>query len=369
MEKIIPPDWKPWPPFEQLETLCKNADGLFHYAVTALGWIEQQIENRGTACQDWVMKGLTQEGGLNLLDTLYRVILTSWEGITENSDERTTPAQKLRHKNRLCGFQHVIGTILVLQKPLTIAQITALLADIPRENFDVKIFLKQFHSVLVPGTTAIFEDATPQMHKSFRDYIMDERAPTEFRILTGHAHFLTARSCLGVIVNSGSQPTVAVEYSVAHWYEHLRKAVEGKVEGDSNFWDEGGIWDLFKRMKEDTVVDVWKPRALAVFRDVAAAGWKLLQRVRVFPLSTVLASLTVPLRAFPLSHLLALLTTPRLLISSKCEVCAFPLSHILASLTPYPDIWENGLLETWKQKHQTLLSSSNPTPKDQEDRS
>ncbi|KAJ7755272.1 hypothetical protein B0H14DRAFT_3512390 [Mycena olivaceomarginata] len=101
------------------------------------------------------------------------------------------------------AFQHVIGTILVLDEPLTILQIIALLADVPEDEFDVTNFLQQFRSVLIPGTTTSFEEATPQMHKSFRDYIMDGPAPEEFRILTGHAHFVTARSCLEIIVRQG----------------------------------------------------------------------------------------------------------------------------------------------------------------------
>jgi hypothetical protein len=49
---------------------------------------------------------------------------------------------------------------------------------------DVINFLQQMRSVLIPGTTGSFEQATPKMHKFFRDYIMTERAPPGFRILT-----------------------------------------------------------------------------------------------------------------------------------------------------------------------------------------
>ncbi|KAJ7741922.1 hypothetical protein B0H14DRAFT_472579 [Mycena olivaceomarginata] len=205
MEEITPRDWKPWPPSGELEKLCNKADGLFHYAATAVHWITQQIDKHGRTCQGWVVKDLIQEGGLGPLENLYRVILTSFEDITKDPDEQAQPAQKLRHKNRLCGFQHVIGTILVLQEPLTTAQIIALLADIPMDNLDVKKFLEQFRSVLIPGMTRSFEEATPQIHKSFCDYIMSDHAPADFRILMGHAHFVTVRSCLEVIVNAGSR--------------------------------------------------------------------------------------------------------------------------------------------------------------------
>ncbi|KAJ7796797.1 hypothetical protein B0H14DRAFT_3157797, partial [Mycena olivaceomarginata] len=156
----------------------------------------------------------------------------------------------------------------MLEKPLTIGQIIALLADIPEDEFDVAHFLQQFRSVLIPSTTTSFEGATPQMHKSFRDYIMDGHAPAEFCVLTGHAHFLTARSCLEVIVKTGSQSDIVVEYSVQHWHKHLRRAVEGSMT-----WEDGRMENLFEQMVEEAVVDVWETRSWWVFLDVAAAGW------------------------------------------------------------------------------------------------
>jgi hypothetical protein len=170
----------------------------------------------------------------------------SFEDITIDldkvTDKRKQAVLKPRRKNRLCGFQHVIGTILVLQKPLTISQIIALLANIPKEYFDVGHFLQQMRSILIPGTPSSFEEATPQIHKSFRDFIMTEDAPAEFGIFPGPAHFVAARSCLEVIVKAGSQSDIVVEYSVQHWYQHLRKAVEG-----STTWEDERMWTLFGR--------------------------------------------------------------------------------------------------------------------------
>ncbi|KAJ7822873.1 P-loop containing nucleoside triphosphate hydrolase protein [Mycena olivaceomarginata] len=172
--------WNGWPTDDQLLKVSGKADGLFHYAATALQWIEGQIRQDGTASRKRVFDQLTQMGGLDPLEDLYKLILSSFEDI----DPPVQDALRLRHEERLRGFQHVIGTILVLQEPLTIRQITALLAYIPGDDFDVANFLKQFCSVLIPGRTTSFEEATPQMHKSFRDYITSDHAPTEFRIFT-----------------------------------------------------------------------------------------------------------------------------------------------------------------------------------------
>ncbi|KAJ7826587.1 hypothetical protein B0H14DRAFT_3722353, partial [Mycena olivaceomarginata] len=239
--------------------ITPNSNGLFHYATTALQWVGQQIHQYGKASQKRVFDQFTQMG-IGQLEDLYRLILTSFEDIDNLAQD-----EQLREV-RLAGFWHIIGTILILEKPFTIGQIIALLADIQEDEFDVAHFLQQFRSVLIPGTTTSFEEATPQMPKSFRDYIMDGHAPAAFCVLTGHAHFVTARSCLEVIVKAGSQSDVVVEYSVEHWYKHFMT------------WEDGRIENLFEQMVEDAVVNVWKAGSWWVFLDVAAVGWGLLKQ-------------------------------------------------------------------------------------------
>ncbi|KAJ7793562.1 hypothetical protein B0H14DRAFT_2533367 [Mycena olivaceomarginata] len=349
MKEITPdePGWENWPHPAELQKLYGKADGLFHYAATALQWIKQQIKEHGRSCQGWVLENLTQEGGLGRLEDLYRVILTSFEDI----DNQARNAR--RRELRLASFQHVVGAILVLYKPLTISQIITLLADIPVGNLDAGHFLQQMRSVLIPGTTTSFEEAVPQVHKSFRDYIMDVHAPAEFRIHIGHAHFVTARSCLEVIVKTGSQSDVVVDYSVAHWYQHFRKAVEKGVTCEDK-----RMWNLFGQMVEEAVVDIWKEESWKIFIDVAAAGWELLKVRTKYVRESKLV------RASPLLSFLALLTFPPHLVCSSCVLflccqslpCSLflplplPVSLIITNfswLQPYESIWDHGLLQTW----------------------
>ena len=58
MKEITPdePDWRDWPDREQMRRLSNQANGLFHYAATALQWIEQRIHEDGTACQKTVFE-------------------------------------------------------------------------------------------------------------------------------------------------------------------------------------------------------------------------------------------------------------------------------------------------------------------------
>ncbi|KAJ7510798.1 hypothetical protein B0H11DRAFT_1845516 [Mycena galericulata] len=337
------PGWENWPPPGDLQKLCNKADGLFHYAATALHWIEAQMDEHGRACQGWVLKNLTREGGLDQLEDLYRVILTSFEDIDK-------PARNAeRRMVRLASFQHVIGTILVLRTPLTISQIMGLLANIPVGDFDVGHFLRQMHSVLIPGTTTSFEEATPQMHKSFCDYIMDGHAPAEFRILMGHAHLAAARSCMEVIVEAGSKLDAAVKYSVQHWYHHLRKAVEGL---GTMTWEAGSMGNLFEQMAEEAVFDVWKAGSWWVFRDMAAVGWGLLKqgtnKHRMEGISSILMKVKVRSGSSPLCP------NPQsdLFFSSIVTQIVRPHIPLISTnifwLQPYQSIWDQGLLKTWE---------------------
>ncbi|KAJ6482648.1 hypothetical protein C8R45DRAFT_830691, partial [Mycena sanguinolenta] len=346
-------NWDNWPSDNQVAKLSEKADGLFHYAATALQWIEKQIYDDGTVAQERVFDKFSQLG-IGHLNDLYRAILTSFEDI----DHPAPDSQQ--HGVRLASFQHVIGTILVLYKPLTIGQIITLLAHMSK-HLDIENFLQRFRSVLIPGTTTSFEEATPQMHKSFRDYIMDEHAPPqEFRIITSQAHFVTAKSCLEVIVKAGSRTDDVVQYCVHYWHIHLQKAVEGAAD----FGDEG-IWNLLGGMVKEEVINVWKADSWGVFLEVAAAGWGLLKqgtdKHKMEGISNILMKAKV--RAFPLSPVLALLTFPSLLVSSSCVLFLCHLS-LPCSLSlpfwslPYQSIWDHGLLQTWESNHPLSAVSS-----------
>jgi nucleoside-triphosphatase THEP1 len=265
MPAITPDGWDDWPTHEQLLTLSEKANGLFHYAATVLQWIEEQIRQDGKASRKQVFEKFAQLG-IGQLEDLYRLILTSFKNID-------SPGQDMdRHVNQLRGFRHVIGTILVLEDPLTIRQITALLADISEDDFDVANFLKQFRSVLIPGTTTSFEEATPQMHKSFRDYITGAHSPKEFHISIGHAHFVTARSCLEVIVKAGSEYNPEQQYSIWHWSQHFRKAVE-----EGMGCEDETMWNLLEQMAGNAAINIGGPDSWSVFLDMATVGWRLLE--------------------------------------------------------------------------------------------
>ncbi|KAJ7788387.1 hypothetical protein B0H13DRAFT_1676455 [Mycena leptocephala] len=340
MKEITPRDWDGWPTDDELSKLSRNADGLFHYAATALQWIEVWIHKYGTASRRSVFNQFTHMG-VGQLENLYKLILTSFENIDETAEDPQLRVNQLR------GFQHVIGTILVLEEPLTIRQITALLADIPEDDFDVTNFLQQFRSVLIPGMTASFEEAIPQMHKSFRDYIMNDHAPAGFRILTGHAHFVTARSCLQVMVVGGGQSDIHRKYSFRYWHRHLRRAVEQDVT-----LEDERMWKLLGQMVEKAV-DAWAGSLVDVFINVAAAGWELLQvRSKYGRESQVNNDLPAQYPKTQDGESSDLFLSS-IVIQIVRPSCPFIMTNFFY-YKPYQSIWDHGLLQAW-DSHQSPL--------------
>lgn len=155
--------WKNWPSLEQLKMLSDSASDHFFYAASALQWIEQQIQMDGAACQSSVFTDFGTEG-LHSLDSLYHHSLMTWE----NLDLVVTGRRADMRRNRLKHFRHVMGMILVLQKPFTVPEIAELLSDIPSDEFNVEHFLQPMRSVLVESTTTLWEEATPRIHPAFQ---------------------------------------------------------------------------------------------------------------------------------------------------------------------------------------------------------
>ncbi|KAJ7889283.1 hypothetical protein B0H14DRAFT_2561785 [Mycena olivaceomarginata] len=125
--------------------------------------------------------------------------------------------------------------------------------------------------------------------------------------------FVTARSCLEVVVKAGSQSDIHVEYSVQHWHRHLRKAVEGKAT-----WEDERMWNLFGQMVEKTVIEVWAENSLDVFVDVATIGWALLKNGENFEdIIKSKSNSLVEVPDFPWSPVLVSLTFPHLLVSRR----------------------------------------------------
>ena len=177
-------EWNDWPSEHQVSMLCRLAAGHLGLAMTALKWIASQFKYEGSARRDEVIEEVSQLG-TGEIDELYAFIL-----------HRILPHQDPARKRYLKGLKAVLGCLVVLQEPLDIGSITAVLSLV---DFDVLHCMKRISSLIVDGIESLTEKTVPQVHKSFVDYLVSSRPHPNLRIdLTEHHHSLTT-SCFRVI--------------------------------------------------------------------------------------------------------------------------------------------------------------------------
>jgi NACHT domain len=251
--------WQEWPSTTQIRDLSAKAAGLFHYAETAVRWIEQYVKDHGKPAKEHVFDKVHQLG-VGKLETLYSLILHTW--LTGDTGEKRSALDPM-HTIRLEYFRRIIGCIVVRQEPLSIRDITSIL-NIPEKEFDIENFFEQMRSVLIPGTDSFTEDDIPQMHKSFRDYICSPHS-SEFQIYEHKAHMVLAKACLSVVIKTQDSGAV-YDYACTQWWRHLELTYKEEPRRDSD------ITNTLKTLQESSV---WysKTYVLNPFIALAKVGW------------------------------------------------------------------------------------------------
>ncbi len=255
--------WQEWPSTTQIRDLSAKAAGLFHYAVTAVEWIAEEIKVNGVADQERVFDVVDQLGVADL-EALYELILNTWlMGRARQKPATHGPT----HTIRLEYFRRIIGCIVVLQQPLSIRDITSIL-NIPKKEFDIENFFQLMRSVLIPGTDSFTEDDIPRMHKSFRDYICSRHPPKEFQIYEHEAHMVSAKACLSVVVKTQDSGP-AYGYACTQWWRHLELTYQEEPRRDSD------ITNMLETLQDSSVRAAWysKINVWDAFIALAKVGW------------------------------------------------------------------------------------------------
>lgn len=174
-----------WPAEGQVQRLCEQAAGLFIWAVTAMKFIRAQIKLWGSECLDDVLDQL-QAQGMGDINKLYSTIL-----------EKTYPIGT--DDWLLEVFRRLVGAIVVLNEPLCLAELKALL-NLRRPGghrpVDVEHFFRVFRTVLVGGTDEITIHTFARIHKSFYEFIIGQHAESRFRVDTFMSNAELAPKCL-----------------------------------------------------------------------------------------------------------------------------------------------------------------------------
>jgi hypothetical protein len=206
--RLMPDVRPPWPSKEVLEQLVRNSSGSFIFASTLVDFV-----NDGTDLPH--LKLQMALGTHTGLDPLYAQVLSA--------------AERGRH------FERVIGTVMLLTKPLSINELGGLLQV---ETGHVLHALLGIQSVLIVPER---NDQPYQLvHTSLRDFLNTPSRSREWYIHSPACHLHIAIDCLKAIAVKPEDDAFHIgfrEYACLHWCHHLDSCLdEGGEDNVANAW-------------------------------------------------------------------------------------------------------------------------------------
>ncbi|XTI91066.1 hypothetical protein V2W45_701748 [Cenococcum geophilum] len=230
-----------WPSRDKIQALAKLAVPLFIFAATACRYIGDQRDNPKKRLD--IVLGY-QKTKASQLNAIYLPILNQ---LFNNEDEEDRERQASE-------FQEIVGSIVVLESPLSIASLTHFLG-IPKE--DISCQLDSLHSILsIPDS----EDVPIRLlHLSFREFLLDpqKRGKSPFWVDKKETHKKLASQCLKLMssakglrqnmcnllmpgtlrseiderIIAGSLPP-ELQYACRYWVQHLEQSERHIHDGD-----------------------------------------------------------------------------------------------------------------------------------------
>jgi Mrp family chromosome partitioning ATPase len=231
-----------WPATQQILTLVELAVPLFIYAATVCRY----VNTKGRDPKKYLNKVL--EYGRSTFSQLDRMYLPVLEQllVEQEEDEKET---------WLCAFQEVVGSIVVLESPLSTASLTCLLR-VPQDEIKCQLYF--LHSVLsVPNSEDI---PIRLLHLSFREFLVDplKEGRSPFWVDEKSTHKKLASRCLelmsglsglhqhmyslsgpGVLRSEIAEGTITsslspdLQYACRYWVDHLKQGQQDIVDRDA----------------------------------------------------------------------------------------------------------------------------------------
>ena len=197
----------PWPTYEDLSSLVNNTAGVFNFASTVIAFI-----NDGSDLPHLQLQSVLKHH--DGLDPIYTQILSV---AARNKD-----------------FDAVLGTIMLLAKPLPIKSLATLLRLDPARILHA---LRGLQSILI-----IPEDDDNHIrpiHTSLRDFLTSRERSNDLFIHPKERHFDIAIDCLRIICVSNRGPYFditgysAQRYACCEWIFHLHGSMRIEMLDDS----------------------------------------------------------------------------------------------------------------------------------------
>ncbi|CAN9481224.1 unnamed protein product [Alternaria alternata] len=238
-ERMLASDW---PAQQQIVALVELAVPLFIYAATVCRY----VGSKGSSPTAFLNKVLQyRKATFSQLDRTYLPVLDQLLSEQEEDEKETW----------LRAFREVVGSIVVLQSPLSTASLTRLLRV---SQDEIKCQLDFLHSVLsVPNSKDI---PIRLLHLSFREFLVDpqKQGKSLFWVDEKSTHQKLASCCLelmsgpsslhqdmcsllepGVLRSEINEGTIAsslppdLQYACRYWVDHLKQSQHDIVDGDT----------------------------------------------------------------------------------------------------------------------------------------
>jgi hypothetical protein len=229
-----------WPSQEKVEKLMKMAIPLFIFATTACRFIEdfRQSGNPNDRLEK-ILEYQTMDHESNL-DATYLPAL----------DQMIHGLKPSARSNAIEEFKQVVGSIVILESPLSAVSLAALLG-IESRHIDKRLYL--LHSVLnVPPNQ---NDPVTLFHLSFRDFLVDsDKLANEFWVDEKHRHNELASRCIhrmdtltenifgprkpGTLRENIDEEEInrclppELQYACLYWVDHLQSSESQLVDND-----------------------------------------------------------------------------------------------------------------------------------------
>ncbi|MCJ1464442.1 hypothetical protein MMC07_003055 [Pseudocyphellaria aurata] len=225
-----------WPSNGQIQALVDMAVPLFIFAATACRYIGDKRSNPRKR-----LDILLQYNTASKVSTLDRIYLPILNQLFDDKDEGGK-------EERTSEFREIIGSIVVLQSPLSIASL-AILLDTPKD--DISCMLDLLHSILkIPDDENM---PVRPLHLSFREFLLDpeKHGKSPFWVDERETHQRLTSKCLLVMSSSKGlrqnlcnllrpgtprseidKPTIdrclqpEVRYACCYWVHHLEQSKE-----------------------------------------------------------------------------------------------------------------------------------------------
>ncbi|KAL0943129.1 g-protein beta wd-40 repeats containing [Colletotrichum truncatum] len=220
-----------WPGDSRIEILVRTAAQLFIFAATACRFIEDPFSNPEEQLTR-IIKAASESGVNDKMAPTYLPVLWQFKA------DRTEPEISMLLKD----FSRIVGTIILLEQPLPVDTIAALVdvkaitvdrildplssvIDIPEDRAcPVKPFHLSFRDFLLGSAAGEFSINHAQAHKEIASNCVDllgKRQPLRYNICNLQPGYRSSQIDPGVLE---ARLPPHVQYACLHWVYHLRKA-------------------------------------------------------------------------------------------------------------------------------------------------